>query len=136
MKNADFTVSYGLFVSSLSYLKHFCCCFFFAFFISKTAFAQDMMSHVDLTSDAMTKAELSREEVISRLKQATSQNRAADLSNLSLNGLDLSGLDFSNTNFRASNMNQTNFSKSILKGARLDQAWLLKANFSNSDLSK
>lgn len=97
--------------------------------------AQDMMAHVDLSSDAMTKAELSRAEIIERLNHARSQNKPADLSNLALNGLNLTGLDFSNVNFRASNMNKTDFSNSIMRGVRLDQAWMLGARLKNCDLT-
>ena len=60
--------------------------------------AQDVMSHVDLSSPMFASAEMTRAEVAAMLKASPG---GADFSGKSLNGLDLSGLDFTNANFRA-----------------------------------
>jgi hypothetical protein len=52
------------------------------------AAAQDMMRHVDLVSPRMSGAEMTREQVIERLKGAA-PGQPADLKDRSLNGLDL-----------------------------------------------
>jgi uncharacterized protein YjbI with pentapeptide repeats len=62
------------------------------------AYAQDMMSHVDLSSPMFSTAEMTWAEVEASLRAA---HGGADFSGKSLNGLDLPGLDFSNANFRA-----------------------------------
>ena len=49
--------------------------------------AQDLFQGLDLTSDAFTKSEMTREEVLAIV--AKEPSNAADLSGKSLNGIDL-----------------------------------------------
>ena len=88
--------------------------------------AQDMMSHVDLSSPMFASAEMTRAEVEASLKALPG---SADFSGRSLNGLDLSGLDFSGANFRAARLNRAKLSGAKLDGAVLDQAWAMAADF-------
>ena len=58
------------------------------------ALAQGMMSGVDLSSPAFTKAELSRADIEAMIAKGPTGGKL-DLSDKSLNGLDLSKLDLS-----------------------------------------
>ena len=93
--------------------------------------AQDMMSHVDLSSPMFASAEMTRAEVEASLKALPG---SADFSGRSLNGLDLSGLDFSGANLRAARLNRAKLSGAKLDGAVLDQAWAMTADFSGASL--
>src|SRR5215218_306843 len=97
------------------------------------AAAQDMMRHVDLASPRMSEAEMTREQVIERLKGAA-PGQPADLKDRSLNGLDLSRLDLSNADLRWSRLNGTNLKGARLAGARLELAWAIEADLSGADL--
>jgi uncharacterized protein YjbI with pentapeptide repeats len=102
--------------------------------LAGAAQGQDMLSLVDLSSPAMTQAELSRDQVLAKV-QAASPQQPADFAGTSLNGLDLSGLDLSGANFRAARLNNVNLTGAKLKGAILDQAWMLRADMSSADLT-
>ena len=97
------------------------------------ATAQDPMDHVDLTSDEMTKPELTREELLAILSSATAGERV-DLTSKRLSGLDLRNVDFKGANLRWARMNNTDLIGAILRGAILDSAWLLDANLERADL--
>ena len=90
---------------------------------------QDMMRHVNLSSPAMTEAELTRAQVEARLAAATA-DKPADFTNASLNGLDLSALDLSGAVFRAARLNKAN-----LKGANLTGASIRGTDLFGADLS-
>lgn len=106
----------------------------FAMLTSLTAPADDMMLRgIDLTSPAMTQADVTREEVASRLAAAT-PGRPADLTSMHLSGLDLSGLDFTGAVLRDARLNKASLRGCRLAGAILDQAWLLDADLTGADL--
>jgi uncharacterized protein YjbI with pentapeptide repeats len=94
---------------------------------------QDPMDHVDLTSDEMTNAELTREELLAILSSATADN-PIDLTSKRLSGLDLRNVDFKGANLRWARMNKTNLTGAILRNAILDSAWLMDANLERADL--
>nr|WP_322596966.1 pentapeptide repeat-containing protein [Bradyrhizobium sp. SEMIA] len=83
---------------------------------AQAANAQDMMRDVDLTSPAMTSAEMSRAEVETMLAGASAA-APADFTGKRLSGLDLSGLNMSGAILRAARLNKTK-----LAGAHLDRA--------------
>ena len=97
------------------------------------AFAQGMLSGVDLSQPAYSTSEYTREQVISLLQEQT-PGAPLDLSGKSLNGLDLSGLDLSHVNFRAARLVKTRLTGAKLDGAVLDQAWLLEADLTGASL--
>src|SRR5262245_23378885 len=72
--------------------------------LAAPACAQDMMRHLDLTSPAMTQAEMTRLEVERLISGSAGR---PDLGGRRLSGLDLSGLDFRGANLRAAVMNRT-----------------------------
>jgi hypothetical protein len=100
-----------------------------------TAFAQDLMRHVDLSSPEMTSAEMTRAEVEAVLASGKS-GVPVDLSGKKLSGLDLSGLDLSLVVLRAAKLNSTKLVGTRLDGAILDQAWLLEADLSGASLKR
>ena len=67
-------------------------------FVSDSVRAQTMLQGLDLTSPAMTEAEMSREDVEAALAAAETP---LDLTGKRLNGLDLSGLDLSGVILRS-----------------------------------
>ena len=95
---------------------------------SPPLWAQSPMDGVDLTSPAMTEAQLTRDEVIARLAAD------ADFTRAWLNGLDLSGLDFTGANLRAARMNGVDLSGAVLDGAELSQAWMMEADLTGASL--
>ena len=97
------------------------------------ASGQDPMDHVDLTSDAMTKAELTRQELLAILSRATVDGRV-DLTSKRLSGLDLQNVDFKGANLRWARLNNTDLRGANLRDAILDSAWLLNANLEGADL--
>ena len=94
---------------------------------------QDVMDHVDLTSDEMTKAELTREELLEILSRATA-DEPVDLTSKRLSGLDLQNVDFKRANLRWAGLNNTDLRGANLRGVILDSAWLLGANLERADL--
>ena len=97
------------------------------------ASGQDMMDHVDMTSEEMSTAELTREELLAILSGAAAGERI-DLSSKRLSGLDLRDVDFRGANLRWARMNKTNLSGANLRDAVLDSAWLIDANLQGADL--
>lgn len=97
------------------------------------ATAQDPMDHVDLTSDEMSKSELTRQELLDILSGAESDN-PVDLSSKRLSGLDLSNVDFKGANLRWARLNNTNLTGANLRNAILDSAWMIDANLESADL--
>jgi uncharacterized protein YjbI with pentapeptide repeats len=81
--------------------------------------AQDMMRGLDLTSPAMTQAEMSRADVVAAL--AAARGKPLDLTGKRLSGLDLSGLDLSGAVLRAARLNHSKLIHTKLDGANLDQ---------------
>ncbi len=75
------------------------------------------------------KAKLTREEVVSR------HSRRENFAGFDLSGLDLSELDLSEADFTEALLENTSFQKSVLIGARFEQALLQAADFSEADLS-
>lgn len=98
------------------------------------ASAQDMMG-LDVTSDAFTKSEMTRQSNVGSLAKL-GPGTLLDLSGKSLNGLDLSGLDLRRTKLQSARINKTSFKGSELEGVVLDQAWALHSNFSGADLRR
>ena len=95
--------------------------------------AQDPFQGLDMTSDAFTKAEMTRAEIETAV--ATQPSGAPlDLSGKSLNGLDLSGIDLHGVVLRAARLNKTNFKGANLEGANLDAVWALEADLSSANL--
>ena len=94
---------------------------------------QDAMDHVDLTSDEMTKPELTREELSAILSSATGDERV-DLTSKRLSGLDLRNVDFKGANLRWARMNNTDLRGANLRNTILDSAWLIDANLERADL--
>ncbi|WP_444543542.1 pentapeptide repeat-containing protein [Methylobacterium haplocladii] len=82
--------------------------------------AQDMLLGGDMTSDKMTKAEMTRADVEGLIAKAG--GRPVDLPDKSLSGLDLSGLDLKGANMRTARLNGTNLKGTVLSGASLQQA--------------
>ncbi|WP_374546826.1 pentapeptide repeat-containing protein, partial [Rhodoblastus sp.] len=98
----------------------------------RPAWPQGMLSGVDLTSSAFTKADLSRADVEAMIKQG---GGALDLSDKSLNGLDLSNLNLSGANLRGARLNRAKLAGADLHGAQLDQVWALTADFTGANLA-
>ena len=94
---------------------------------------QDPMDHVDFTSDEMTKAELTRQELLAILSRATADERV-DLTSKRLSGLDLRNVDFKGANLRWARLNNTDLRGANLRDTILDSAWLLNANLERADL--
>lgn len=76
---------------------------------------------------------------------------SADLSNLDLRGKDLSNMDFANVNlfnadlcntnlqdanFKNALLNETKFRESNMSGCQLDGAQIIRADFTNADISR
>jgi quinoprotein relay system zinc metallohydrolase 2 len=101
--------------------------------LAPPAFAQSMLDQVDLSSPAMTKAEIDRGAVLARIAAAP-PGKPPDLSGLRLSGLDLSGIDFKRAILRNARLNNTRLVGADLDGATLDQAWALKADFTGASL--
>ena len=97
------------------------------------AVAQDPMDHVDLTSDEMTMAEMTREELLELLSGASADQKL-DLSSKRLSGLDLKDVDFKGANLRWARLNKTDLRGANLSGTILDSAWLIEANLERADL--
>ena len=97
------------------------------------ATGQDPMDLVDLTSDEMTKPELTREELLAILSSATADARI-DLTSKRLSGLDLRNVDFRGANLRWARLNNTDLRGANLRDTILDSAWLLSANLERADL--
>jgi uncharacterized protein YjbI with pentapeptide repeats len=84
-------------------------------------------------------ADLTADQVREMLAVAP-PNRPADLSGKSLEGLDLSGVDFkraslARTNLFGAKLVGANLTGANLSGAKLDLSWIMRANFSDADLS-
>jgi uncharacterized protein YjbI with pentapeptide repeats len=94
--------------------------------------AQDMTG-LDTTSDAFTKAEMTRLEIESAIAKLP-VGGTLDLSGKSLNGLDLSGLDLRHVKLQSARINNANLRGANLGGVVLDQAWALKSNFGGANL--
>src|SRR5690349_16838396 len=76
-----------------------------------TAVAQDAFQGIDMTSDAFTKAEMTRDEIAAGLA-GLADGATLDLSAKALNGLDLSGLDL-----RRAKLDFARLNKASLKGS-------------------
>jgi uncharacterized protein YjbI with pentapeptide repeats len=92
-----------------------------------------------LTGPPCRAADLGVEQVREILAAAT-REKPADFSGKSLDNLDFSNLDFkqanlSGTNFFGAKLVGANLSGANLSGTRLDLAWVMRANFTNADLS-
>ncbi len=90
--------------------------------------AQSMTDMVDFSSDAYTKAEMSRAEIAAAIGKLKPGEKL-DLSGKALNGLDLSNMDLRGANLQAARIMRANFSNSNLDGANLDSAWSLNSNW-------
>jgi len=101
--------------------------------LASTARAQGMLDQVDLSSPAMTTAEIDRPALLEKLAAVPPGGRA-DLTGMRLSGLDLSGVDLSGAILRNARLNNTKLHGARLDGAILDQAWALKADFSDASL--
>ncbi len=95
--------------------------------------AQDLMDHVDMTTDEMSTSELTRDELLALLAGA-SAGEHIDLSSKRLSGLDLQNVDFRGANLRWARLNNTNLSGANLRDTTLDSAWLIDANLQRADL--
>ena len=89
----------------------------FGLVMATPAAAQNMMQHVDLTSPAMTAAEMTRAEVEAVIAAATS-TQPADFTGKKLSGLDLSGLDLSGAVLRTARLNRTKLTDAKDSGLR------------------
>ncbi|GJE38681.1 pentapeptide repeat-containing protein [Methylobacterium persicinum] len=94
---------------------------------------QDLLLGADMSSPAMTKAEMSRADVEALIE--TAGGRPIDLQDKALSGLNLSGLNLRGANLRTARLNKTNLRGADLTGANLEQAWLLKADLSGAKLA-
>ncbi|MCJ2073530.1 pentapeptide repeat-containing protein [Methylobacterium sp. J-030] len=94
---------------------------------------QDLRLGADMSSPAMTKAEMSRADVEAMI--AAANGRPIDLHDEALSGLDLSGLNLRGANLRTARLNTANLRGTDLGGANLEQAWFLKADLSGADLT-
>jgi uncharacterized protein YjbI with pentapeptide repeats len=95
--------------------------------------AQSMTDMVDFSSDAYTKAEMSRADIataIGKLKPGEKLN----LSGKALNGLDLSNMDLRAVNLQAARLMHADFSNSNLDGVDLDSAWSLNSKWVGAKL--
>jgi quinoprotein relay system zinc metallohydrolase 2 len=97
------------------------------------AWAQSMLDQVDLSSPAMTTAEIDRPALLEKLAAVPPGGRA-DLTGMRLSGLDLSGVDLVGAILRNARLNNTRLVGARLDGAILDQAWALKADFTGASL--
>lgn len=97
------------------------------------ATGQDPMDHVDLSSDEMSKSELTRQELLDILSKADLE-KPVDLSSKRLSGLDLRNVDFKGANLRWARLNNTNLADANLRGTILDSAWMIDANLERADL--
>lgn len=91
--------------------------------------ARSALDGVDLSSPAMTEAELSRVDVEAMIAVGT----PVDLTRRQLNGVDLSGLNIEGAVLRAARLNKVNLSGAELNGAVLD-ANLQGANLTGASL--
>jgi len=101
--------------------------------LASTVRAQSMLDQVDLSSPAMTTAEIDRPGLLKKLAAVPPGGRA-DLTGMRLSGLDLAGVDLSGAILRNARLNNTRLNGARLDGAILDQAWALKADFSDASL--
>jgi len=97
------------------------------------ACAQDMIDQLDLKSDELKKADVTREAVLAAIAAAGTDG-VADFSGQRLNGLDLSGLDLRRLKLQSTRINGAKFVGSNLDGVVLDQAWALTSDFTNASL--
>jgi BTB/POZ domain-containing protein KCTD9 len=95
--------------------------------------AQSMTDMVDFTTDAYTKAEMSRADIATAIGKLPPGEKL-DLSGKALNGLDLSGMDLRRVNLQAARIMRTNFSNSNLDGVNLDSAWSLNSKWVGAKL--
>ena len=95
------------------------------------AAAQDLIQYLDLTTDELTKSNMTRAEIEAGLANLK-DGETLDLSTKWLNKLDLSGMDLTRTNLRASRLNGSNLKGAKLDGVQLDAAWALKADFTGA----
>ena len=110
-----------------------CCCVVVG--LPERAIAQHVMDHVDMSSAEMTEPELTRDELLAILSDATMDMRV-DLSSKRLSGLDLRGVDFKGANLRWARLNNADLRGANLSGTILDSAWLIDANLECADLSE
>ena len=95
--------------------------------------AQSMTDMVDFSSDAYTKAEMSRADIATAIGNLQ-PGKKLNLSGKSLNGLDLSSMDLRRVNLQAARMMHTNFSNSNLDGVDLDSGWSLNSKWVGAKL--
>ncbi|MGH1570898.1 pentapeptide repeat-containing protein [Methylobacterium sp. P31] len=100
---------------------------------SPAAAEQDLLLGADMSSPAMTRAEMSRADVEALIAKAG--GKPIDLHDKALSGLDLSGLNLRGANLRTARLNKANLSRADLSGANLEQAWFLKADLSGAKLA-
>ena len=103
-------------------------------FLSNSVSAQDLIDMVDMSTPAMTEAQMTRDEVVAILEQAT-ETSPADFTKHRLSGLDLSGLNFKRADMRWARLNNSDLSGSIMRGVNLDLAWMVGANLENVDMT-
>src|SRR5262245_10272113 len=87
----------------------------FVILSAPTAFAQSMTDMVDFSSDAYTKAEMSRADIASALGKLKA-GETLDLSGKALNGLDLSKMDLRRVNLQAARLMNADLSNANLDG--------------------
>ncbi|GJD37323.1 pentapeptide repeat-containing protein [Methylobacterium aerolatum] len=104
-----------------------------AILVGPAAAEQDLLLGADMTSPAMTQAEMSRADIEAMI--AAAHGKPIDLHDKSLSGLDLSGLDLRGANLRTARLNTANLRGADLTGANLQQAWFLKADLSGAKLA-
>lgn len=95
--------------------------------------AQSMTDMVDFTSDAYTKAELSRADMTTAMGRLKPGEKL-DLSGKALNGLDLSNMDLRRVNLQAARLMHANLSNANLDGVNLDSAWSLDSKWVGAKL--
>jgi hypothetical protein len=105
--------------------------FVFLFCAVPGALAQDALQGLDTTSDAFTKAEMSRAEIEDALAKLA-PDAVLDLTGKSLNGLDLSKMDLHRTILKQARLNKANLAGANLEGVALDQAWGIGADSSST----
>ncbi len=81
---------------------------------------QDLLLGANMSSPAMTQAEMSRADVEAMIKAA--DGRPIDLHDKALSGLDLSGLNLRGANLRTARLNKTNLRGADLSGANLSRS--------------
>ncbi|MGH1574996.1 pentapeptide repeat-containing protein [Methylobacterium sp. P31] len=99
---------------------------------SPAAAEQDLLLGADMSSPAMTRAEMSRADVEALITKA--DGKPIDLHDKALSGLDLSGLNLRGANLRTARLNNANLRGADLTGANLEQAWCLRADLSGAKL--